>query len=209
MAGSTSAIRRSAASIISSGVTSPRLRQATASIAVIRMSASDAWVMLGPVRLPAPAAAGSLFVPIACTNRGPIGNRNLVPCRHQLLPTGRVLPHHASECSVARHDGIGTRRPRVRQRSFLAGARPQPVGWGERLCLISGRAAQGSRMCNGRDGVCSTSARADGRPRRLPERVDAAMSCAPARCVPLQAGGARDRPIWSLTSNEHARKGGC
>jgi len=93
MAGSTSAMRRSAASIISSGVTSRRLRQATASIAVIRMRASDVWAMLGPGSHPRTCCGGYRCAGSACTNPGPMGNCNLLDVAHASRGVREVASH--------------------------------------------------------------------------------------------------------------------
>ena len=113
MAGSTSAMRRSAASIISSGVTSRRLRQATASIAVIRMRASDVWAMLGPGSHPRTCCGGYRCAGSACTNPGLMGNCNLWSMRAGLPPVlvvrasreAREVASRASPTPRPRHGG--------------------------------------------------------------------------------------------------------
>jgi hypothetical protein len=172
------------------------------------MSASDGWVMLGPVRLPLLLRRGRSLCPLPAPIEVPSATAIWWHVDTNCFRLGVCC--HITHPSAPLRDMTGLGQGghacgkgafwRARGRSLWAGAKGLASSAAERP-KVAGCAMAGTG--------CSTSARADGRPRRLPERVDAAMSCAPARCVPLQAGGARDRPIWSLTSNEHARKGGC
>src|SRR5262249_61186653 len=121
---SSRATRASAVWIISRGVTARRLRRATASIAVIRMSASDAWAMLGPAGHPPhllrrDCCAGSLPAPIRVLWATAIFLRS----RERPRPALGGEPHRGRALYGRCHVGGKPYAPRGRTRCFWTGLR--------------------------------------------------------------------------------------